>query len=196
MRRPFWREDRSAFCSAHHSVSGPRRARHHTLLPYIQKSPNLEGHVRPRIYIPQKQGCPVIPPGTWVLFPSPLNDTQGYDGVILIYIHTGKLGHPSTAAGWSVLGRTVTRTPVHDPLRCGSLIRCRRNVRLHPTSYPLLWGTLPQKRPCWFLRLDRTIITALSRTRQNIQTITKANSVAFSPQANCTDWATATCWRN
>jgi hypothetical protein len=24
----------------------------------------------------------------------------------------------------------------------------------------------------------------------------KRNSVAFSPQANCTDWVTATCWRN
>jgi hypothetical protein len=24
----------------------------------------------------------------------------------------------------------------------------------------------------------------------------KKNSVAFSPQANYTDWATATCWRN
>jgi hypothetical protein len=24
----------------------------------------------------------------------------------------------------------------------------------------------------------------------------KTDSVAFSPQANCTDWATATCWRN
>jgi hypothetical protein len=26
--------------------------------------------------------------------------------------------------------------------------------------------------------------------------IKQTNSVAFSPQANYTDWATATCWRN
>jgi hypothetical protein len=28
------------------------------------------------------------------------------------------------------------------------------------------------------------------------QTIKQTNSVALSPQANFTDWATATCWRN
>jgi hypothetical protein len=32
--------------------------------------------------------------------------------------------------------------------------------------------------------------------RQNLENKYKQNSVAFIPQANYTDWATATCWRN
>jgi hypothetical protein len=39
----------------------------HILLPQIRDSPNLEGPGL-RIYIPQEEGGPVIPPGTWFLF--------------------------------------------------------------------------------------------------------------------------------
>jgi hypothetical protein len=39
-------------------------------------------------------------------------------------------------------------------------------------------------------------LRALQMLQSSIFTTTKTNSVAFSPQANYTDWATTTCWRN
>jgi hypothetical protein len=42
----------------------------------------------PRIYIPQEQGDPVIPPGTGFPFVAS-NDSQGNGGGILTRLHTG-----------------------------------------------------------------------------------------------------------
>jgi hypothetical protein len=52
-----------AFASAVTLGSESRRTHGHILLPQFRDCPNLEGH-GPRIYISQKQGGPVIPPGT------------------------------------------------------------------------------------------------------------------------------------
>jgi hypothetical protein len=41
----------------------------------------------------------------------------------------------------------------------------------------------------------RRNIWVYTKTYLRVQTKKKANSVAFGPQANYTDWATATCWR-
>jgi hypothetical protein len=59
---PLWREDGSAICSAITQWFESRRIRNHTLLSHLRlyKSRGL-GY---RIYIPQEQDGPVIPPGT------------------------------------------------------------------------------------------------------------------------------------
>jgi hypothetical protein len=58
---PLWREDGSAICSAITQWSESLRARNHTLLSHL-RLPQL-GRQDSRIYIPQEQGGPVIPPG-------------------------------------------------------------------------------------------------------------------------------------
>jgi hypothetical protein len=78
--RPLWREDGSAICSVITQWSESRRTRSHTLLSYLRlPQPGGPGS---RIYIPQEQGGPVIPPGTgfsgyypssWLLFKTQLN---------------------------------------------------------------------------------------------------------------------------
>jgi hypothetical protein len=60
--RPLWREDRYAVCCAVTQWSESRRARNHTLLSHLRLP--QPGGPDPRIYIPQEQGGPVIPPGT------------------------------------------------------------------------------------------------------------------------------------
>jgi hypothetical protein len=62
LRRPLWREDGPAVCSAITHWSESRRTRNHTLLSHLRlPQPGGPGS---RIYIPQKQGDPVIPPST------------------------------------------------------------------------------------------------------------------------------------
>jgi hypothetical protein len=60
--RPLWREDGSTICSVITQWSESRRIRNHTLLSHLRlPQPGRPGS---RIYIPQEQGGPVIPPGT------------------------------------------------------------------------------------------------------------------------------------
>jgi hypothetical protein len=62
MGRPLWREDGSAICSVITQWSESRRTSNHTLLSHLRlRQPGGPGS---RIYIPQEQGDPVIPPGT------------------------------------------------------------------------------------------------------------------------------------
>jgi hypothetical protein len=68
--RPLWREDGSAICSVIAQWSGSRRTRNHTLLSHLRvPQPGGPGS---RIYIPQEQGGPLIPPGHWIPFTSSL----------------------------------------------------------------------------------------------------------------------------
>jgi hypothetical protein len=67
---PLWREDGFVICSAvTHSLES-RRSNNHILLSH-QRLPQHEGPV-PRIYIPQEQGGPDIPPVTGFPFRRPL----------------------------------------------------------------------------------------------------------------------------
>jgi hypothetical protein len=60
--RPLWREDGSATCSVITQWSESHRTCNHTLLSHLRlPQPGGPGS---RIYIPQEQGGPVIPPGT------------------------------------------------------------------------------------------------------------------------------------
>jgi hypothetical protein len=60
--RPIWREDWSAVCSAITQRSESLRTRNYTLLSHLRlPQPGGPGS---RIYIPQEEGGPVIPPGT------------------------------------------------------------------------------------------------------------------------------------
>jgi hypothetical protein len=68
-------------------------------------------------------------------------------------------------------------------------------------SYPGIYLYIYRYRCYRFLWDDINIKISISRNippDNCIQAVTrtKTNSVAFSPQANSTDWATATCWRN
>jgi hypothetical protein len=72
---PLWREEGSAVCSAITQWSESRRTRNHTLLSHF-RLPQLGGPGA-RIYIPQEQGGPVIPPGTGSLYVASY-DSQGY----------------------------------------------------------------------------------------------------------------------
>jgi hypothetical protein len=59
---PLWRKDGSVICSVITQWSESRRTRNHTLLSHLRlPQPGGSGS---RIYIPQEQGGPVIPPGT------------------------------------------------------------------------------------------------------------------------------------
>jgi hypothetical protein len=60
--RPLSREDGSAICSVIIQWSESRRTRNYTLLSHLRLP--QPGGPGPRIYIPQEQGGPVIPPGT------------------------------------------------------------------------------------------------------------------------------------
>jgi hypothetical protein len=60
--RPLWREDRSAICSVITQWSESYRTRKYTLLSHLGLPQS--GGPCSRTYIPQKQGGPVIPPGT------------------------------------------------------------------------------------------------------------------------------------
>jgi hypothetical protein len=62
VRRPLWREDGSAICSVITQWSESCRTRNHTLLSHLRLPQS--GGAGSRICIPQKQGCPVIHPGT------------------------------------------------------------------------------------------------------------------------------------
>jgi hypothetical protein len=62
MGRPLWREDGSAICSVITQWSESLRTRNHTLLSHLR--PPQPGGPGSRIYIPQEQSGPVIPPGT------------------------------------------------------------------------------------------------------------------------------------
>jgi hypothetical protein len=60
--RPLWREDGSAVCSVISQWSESRRTRNHALRSHLRlPQPGGPGS---RIYIPQEQGGPIIPPGT------------------------------------------------------------------------------------------------------------------------------------
>jgi hypothetical protein len=59
--RPLWREVRSAICSVITQWTESLRTRNHILLSHLRlPQPGGPGS---RIYIPQEQGAPVIPPG-------------------------------------------------------------------------------------------------------------------------------------
>jgi hypothetical protein len=81
--RSLWREDGSAICSVITQWSESLRTWNHTLLSHLRlPQPGGPGS---RIYIPQKQGGPVIPPGTgfvsvrkFTLFPSHCNLTHNF----------------------------------------------------------------------------------------------------------------------
>jgi hypothetical protein len=60
--RPLWREDGSPIYSVMTQWSGSLRTRNHILLSHLRLS--QPGGPGSRIYIPQEQGDPVIPPGT------------------------------------------------------------------------------------------------------------------------------------
>jgi hypothetical protein len=67
--------------------SKSRRTHGHILLsPMRLPQPGGPGS---RIYIPQEQGVPVIPPGTGFPFLSPLTTRRDYGGGILTRLHTG-----------------------------------------------------------------------------------------------------------
>jgi hypothetical protein len=59
VRRPLWREDRSATCSVITKWSESLKTRNHTLLSHLRLP--QPGEPGSRIYIPQEQGGPVIP---------------------------------------------------------------------------------------------------------------------------------------
>jgi hypothetical protein len=64
--RPLWREDESVICSAITRLLEQRRTHNHILLSQLRlPQPGGPGL---RIYIPQEQGGPVIPPGTGLPF--------------------------------------------------------------------------------------------------------------------------------
>jgi hypothetical protein len=68
--------------------SESRGTQDHISLSQFLRLPQPGGPV-PRIYIPQEQGDPDIPPGTGFPFRR-LYDSQGYGGGILSHLHTGK----------------------------------------------------------------------------------------------------------
>jgi hypothetical protein len=83
--RPLWREDGSAICRAITQWSESLRTRNQTLLSHLRlPQPGGPGS---RIYIPQEQGGPVIPPGTGFPLRRLLRlasyDLRGYGGGIL-----------------------------------------------------------------------------------------------------------------
>jgi hypothetical protein len=93
--RPRWREDGSAICSAITQWFESRRNRNHSLLSHlILPQPGGPGS---RIYIPQEQGGPVIPPGIGPLLRHLLrlaglrwrysNPPPKLQGQVLLYIY-------------------------------------------------------------------------------------------------------------
>jgi hypothetical protein len=68
--RPLWRENGSVFCFPNTQWSESRRIRYHILLSHL-RLPQLGGP-GPRIYIPQEQCGPVIPPAIGFPFRRPL----------------------------------------------------------------------------------------------------------------------------
>jgi hypothetical protein len=103
--RPLWREDVSTICSVITQLYEPRKTRNHTLLSHLRlRQPGGPGS---RIYIPQKQGGLVIPPGTG--FPLCLllrlapYDSQGYGGGILTLspLHRRLCRHQSRSRQYS-----------------------------------------------------------------------------------------------
>jgi hypothetical protein len=64
------------------------RTHGHILLSHLR--PPQPGGPGSRIYIPQEQGGPVIPPGIGFRFLSPLTTRGDYGGIILTRLHTGK----------------------------------------------------------------------------------------------------------
>jgi hypothetical protein len=90
--RPLWREDGSAICSVITQWPESFRTRNYTLLSHLRLP--QPGGPDSRIYIPQEQGGPVIPPGTGYPVRCPLgltsSDSQGYGGGILtLPLHGG-----------------------------------------------------------------------------------------------------------
>jgi hypothetical protein len=83
--RPLWRENGSAICGVINQWSESFRIRNHTLLSHLRLT--QPGGPGSRIYIPQEQGGPVIPPGTVLPLRHLLRlasyDLQGYGGGIL-----------------------------------------------------------------------------------------------------------------
>jgi hypothetical protein len=77
-------------------------------------------------------------------------------------------------------------------LRCGSVSRCalskRRNRRTGHNNCPS--QNMPTDGPTGTTHCSVTALASLLGRQKRV------NSVSFSPQANCTDWTTATGWRN
>jgi putative component of toxin-antitoxin plasmid stabilization module len=83
--RPLWREDVSPIYSVITHWFESLRTRSHTLLSHLRlPQPGGSGS---RIYIPQEQGGPVIPPALGSLY-----DSQGYGGGILTLSQPGGPG--------------------------------------------------------------------------------------------------------
>jgi hypothetical protein len=84
--RPVWREDGSVICSAITHWLESRRTHNHILLSHLRLP--QPGGPGVRIYIPQEQGCPVIPRALGSLYVRSY-DSQSYGGGIPNSHHTG-----------------------------------------------------------------------------------------------------------
>jgi hypothetical protein len=113
-RRPLWREDGSAVCSAITQWSESRRTRDHTLLSPLRLP--QPGGPSSRIYIPQEQGSPVIPRGTGF----PPNKVKHFQTV---WDHQGDVTSrlPHFLDNWITDGGEVVsldRRPHFNPRKC------------------------------------------------------------------------------
>jgi hypothetical protein len=88
--RPLWREDGSAICSVITQWSESLRTRNHTLLSHL-RLPQPRG-TGSRIYIPQEQGGPVIPPQALGSLYVASYDSQSYGGGIVTLREPGGPG--------------------------------------------------------------------------------------------------------
>jgi hypothetical protein len=92
--RPLWREDGSAIFSVNTQWSEWLRTRNHALLSHLRLSQPVGSGSR--IYIPQEQGGPVIPPDPGLPLRRLLRlasyGSQGYGGGILTLLQPGGPG--------------------------------------------------------------------------------------------------------
>jgi hypothetical protein len=92
--------------------SKSRRTHDHTLMSHLRLP--QPGGPGPRIYIPQEQGCPVIPPGTGFPF------IASYDSQGLRWRYSNPPLHGNIKQNFSIfyyllVPRTKLRTPVGSP---------------------------------------------------------------------------------
>jgi hypothetical protein len=93
---------------SHYWVQVPRGSWHFTVSDSRLPRPGGPG---PRMYIPQEQGGPVIPPGTVFLFVASY-DSQGYGGGIRTRLHTGICRLSTNCPGYNISARTAKKTPL------------------------------------------------------------------------------------
>jgi hypothetical protein len=113
--------------------------------------------------------------------------------------------------GWLITCRNVS-FPVHNIQPTVRMILCVRTAVRDISSAVsrLLGGPVTHFRYSWTVQVshrwwpieiseDKATDTAFAACHGDTFHVlghTHTNSVAFGPQANYTDWATATCWRN